>query len=63
MTDWQTTCLGELLSRSTGSAEIQPEDSYKEITVKLWGKGVVLRGIVSGSELNGSRRFLREKDR
>jgi type I restriction enzyme, S subunit len=58
MTNWQTTCLGELLSRSTETAKIQPDESYKEITVKLWGKGVVLRGVVSGSQLNGSRRFV-----
>lgn len=58
MTNWQTTSLGELLSRSSETSEIQPDEPYKEITVKLWGKGVVLRGIVSGSELNGSRRFV-----
>jgi type I restriction enzyme, S subunit len=61
MTDWQTTPLGKLLSRSTEIAEIQPDESYKEITVKLWGKGVVLRGVVSGSGLNGARRFLARK--
>jgi len=61
MTNWQTTCLGEILSRSTETAEIQPDESYKEITVKLWGKGVVLRGVVSGSQLNGSRRFVAKR--
>jgi type I restriction enzyme S subunit len=58
MTNWQTTRLGEILCRSTATGEIQPDESYKEITVKLWGKGVVLRGVISGSEFNGSRRFL-----
>ena len=58
MTEWQTTHLGELLFRSTETAEILPDTFYKEITVKLWGKGVVLRGIVSGAEFNGSRRFI-----
>jgi len=61
MTDWQTTSLGELLSRSTETAEIQPDESYKEITVKLWGKGAILRGVTSGAELNGARRFLARK--
>jgi len=61
MTNWQTICLGELLFRSTETTHIQPDESYKEITVKLWGKGIVLRGIVSGSELNCSRRFLARK--
>jgi type I restriction enzyme, S subunit len=61
MTNGQAISLGVLLSRSTETAEIEPEDSYKEITVRLWGKGVVLRGIVSGSDINGSRRFLARK--
>ena len=61
MTDWQTTPLGEFLSRSTETAEIQPDESYKEITVKLWGKGAILRGVTSGAELNGARRFLAKK--
>jgi type I restriction enzyme S subunit len=58
MTSWQATSFGEILSRSNEIAEIQPDESYKEITVKLWGKGVVLRGVVEGATLNGSRRFL-----
>jgi type I restriction enzyme S subunit len=58
MIGWQATPLGEILSRSNEIAEIQPEESYKEITVRLWGKGVVLRGVVEGTGLNGSRRFL-----
>ena len=58
MTDRQAIPLSELLSRSSEIAQIQPDESYKEITVKLWGKGVVLRGIVSGVQLNGSRRFI-----
>ncbi len=61
MTNSQATPLGEILSRSIEIAEIQPDESYKEITVKLWGKGAVLRGITTGAELNGSRRFLARK--
>lgn len=58
MTNWQRIHLGEFLRRSTETTEIQPEESYNQITVKLWGKGVVLRGILDGSEMAGSRRFL-----
>jgi type I restriction enzyme S subunit len=61
MTSWQPTPLGEVLSRSDEIAGIQPDESYKEITVKLWGKGVILRGITSGANFNGSRRFLARK--
>lgn len=61
MPNWQTTPLGEILSRANEVAEILPDESYNEITVKLWGKGVVLRGVASGAELTGSRRFLARK--
>lgn len=61
MTHWQATALGEILSRCTEIAKIQPDEPYKEITVKLWGKGAVLRGVTTGAELNGSRRFLARK--
>jgi type I restriction enzyme, S subunit len=63
MTSWQATPLGDILLRSDEVAEIRPDESYKEITVKLWGKGVVLRRIASGAELNGSRRFLARQRR
>ncbi|MGH7796523.1 MAG: restriction endonuclease subunit S [Candidatus Binatia bacterium] len=61
MIAWQPTALGEVLSRSDEIEEIQPDESYKEITVKLWGKGVVLRGVTGGAKFNGSRRFLARK--
>jgi len=50
--------LDLLLQRSSETIKIQPEQSYREITVKLWGKGVVLRGVVSGAEIAGARRFV-----
>ena len=56
-----TVKLGEILQRSTEMIEILPDESYKEITVKLWGKGVVLRGIVDGTEISGTRRFVARK--
>ena len=49
--------LGELLTRSNDPAHINSETTYKEVTVKLWGKGVVLRREVLGVELLATRRL------
>jgi type I restriction enzyme S subunit len=37
---------------------IDPLIDYQEITVRLWGKGVVSRGYVKGSELPTAKRFV-----
>jgi type I restriction enzyme S subunit len=50
--------LGEVLTRSTDTTTLVPEQEYREITVRLWGKGIVLRGVVSGAAIAGTRRFL-----
>lgn len=55
---WPRVRLGEVLNRSTETTMISPDSEYHEITVKLWGKGVVPRGVVSGAEIAGSRRFV-----
>lgn len=55
---WPRVRLGEVLRRSDSTETIVPDQEYQEITVKLWGKGVVPRGRVSGSEIAGSRRFM-----
>jgi type I restriction enzyme S subunit len=44
------TPLRELLARSPQTLQIDPLADYQEITVRLWGKGVVRRGYVKGSE-------------
>lgn len=58
MTTWPKVPLCEILSRSSVTTSIEPEMTYQEITVKLWGKGVVERGQVSGAGIAGSKRFL-----
>jgi type I restriction enzyme, S subunit len=50
--------LGELLQRSSRSAKIDPMAKYQEVTVRMWGKGVVRRGFVDGAALSDGRRFL-----
>lgn len=54
---WPMVPLGEVLTKSEKWVNINPEETYKEVTVRLWGKGVVLRREVSGTEIAASRRL------
>lgn len=49
--------LGNVLTRSVQTVEPVPDAEYREITVRLWGKGVIERGRVMGMDLPG-RRFV-----
>jgi type I restriction enzyme S subunit len=55
--NWSTVPLGELLHHSDETIEPVADKEYSEITVRLWGKGVVERGRVLGADLVG-RRFV-----
>ena len=59
MKAWPKVALGELLRRSDESAVIDPAAEYHEVTIKLWGKGVISRGKVSGSDVVSARRIVR----
>ena len=48
-----------MLRRSDETAGIEPEAEYHEVTIKLWGKGVVSRGKVRGSDVVSVRRVVR----
>lgn len=61
MTVWPAVALGALLIRSDEPAVIDPSAEYQEVTVRLWGKGVVSRGKVSGSEVVSVRRAVRAR--
>lgn len=52
---WPVVKLGEVLSRTGEIITPDPSHEYSEITVRLWGKGVVERGRVSGGSVNGKR--------
>lgn len=54
---WREVKVGDLLTRSEECIEIEPTKRYEQVTVRLWGKGVVPRGEISGMELASSRRF------
>lgn len=58
MKAWPKIALGELLRRSDELAAIDPVAEYHEVTIKLWGKGVVSRGKVRGSDVVAVRRVV-----
>lgn len=49
--------LGELLIKSEEWIDINPTEKYKQVTVKIWGKGVVERNEVSGAEIAATKRL------
>lgn len=58
---WQQHKLGDLLTRSGEAAQPAADAEYKEVTIRLWGKGVLERGRISGAAVNG-RRFIARKN-
>ena len=59
MKAWPKVALGELLRRSDESAVLKPTTEYHEVTIKLWGKGVISRGKVHGRDVVAGRRVVR----
>lgn len=52
-----TAKLHDLLARSMETISPSVGSEYREITVRLWGKGVIERGRANGTDLSG-RRFI-----
>lgn len=59
MKGWAKVALGEMLRRSDGATVLDPAAEYHEVTIKLWGKGVVSRGKVRGADVVSVRRVVR----
>lgn len=59
MKAWPKATLGDLLRRPNEVAALDPTAEYHEVTIKLWGKGVVSRGKVLGSDVVSARRVVR----
>lgn len=55
--NWPEVPLGEVLARSSEWVPIDPQETYREVTVRLWGKGVTLRRECLGSEIKSDRRL------
>lgn len=51
MSRWPSVPLGELLTPSSDRVQLDPDQTYAQVTARLWGKGLALRGVVKGSEI------------
>ncbi|WP_141395788.1 restriction endonuclease subunit S [Sphingomonas spermidinifaciens] len=51
---WPMVALNKVLRPSSDRIALVPDTSYKQITAKLWGKGLTLRGTVTGAEIAAS---------
>ena len=54
---WPSVALGDLLRRSDRTIALHPEATYKEVTVRMNGKGVVERRQIQGVEIASNRRY------
>jgi type I restriction enzyme S subunit len=50
--------LGDILTKSDEWIDINPNEKYRQVKVRLWGKGVMLRDEVSGAEIAASKRLV-----
>ena len=50
-------CMGDFLDKSQDWVEPKAEQTYKQITARLWGKGLTLRAEVSGSQIAATRQL------
>jgi len=56
--DYPLCPLSDVLRKSTEQMVVKPDEQYQQITVRLWGKGVVQRDVVSGVTIAGQSRFV-----
>jgi type I restriction enzyme S subunit len=52
---WPSVALGAVMRKSGEWIDVDPEQEYAQVTVRLWGKGVALRGRTSGTQIAASR--------
>ena len=50
--------LGRILAKSNEWIDLKADETYKEVTVRLWGKGVTLRREVNGTGIASSSRII-----
>jgi type I restriction enzyme, S subunit len=55
---WDRVPLHQLLFRSEERICLNSKEKYREVTVRLWGKGVILRREVTGAEIASNNRFV-----
>ena len=54
---WQAVQLGDVLQRVKVELAIDDSVTYKQVTVRLWNKGVILRGEQEGIDIKTKRQF------
>lgn len=54
---WPLVPLGELLTRNETLESLVPDRQYREVTIRLWGNGVVLRRVVTGADIAAEKRI------
>lgn len=54
---WSSVRLGEVLKPRVERMAIDPVAPYKEVTVRLWGKGVIERGTATGAAIAATGRY------
>jgi len=54
---WSQVSLGDLLNRVKDEVDILEDVTYKQVTIRLWNKGVILRSSLPGSEIKTKRQF------
>ena len=59
MRRWPKVALEDVLSRASEAAVCAPDAEYSEVTIRLWGKGVIIRGKVFGADVTTPRRVVR----
>ena len=52
---YETVRLGDIMTQSTNSIEVQSDVEYTRLTVKLFNKGITVRDIVKGSQIGTKR--------
>lgn len=53
---WPMVPLRELLTRNENTVSLRPDRQYQEVTIRLWGRGVIPRGVVNGADIAADRR-------
>ena len=57
MMAWQRLPISAILRKSEDWVQPEPDRIYQQIRVRLWGKGLTLRGKVAGANISASRQL------
>ncbi|WP_306112118.1 MULTISPECIES: restriction endonuclease subunit S [unclassified Roseovarius] len=52
---WRSISISDFLTKSDSLVPVEPDVRYKQITARLWGKGLTLRAEVPGSAIAAAR--------